>query len=240
MNDGINIGVDQVYIPAIVGHVPPEMVQSIVAFTDFCYVARRSSHDTHSLRLMDVILARFHKHRNIFISEGIRDDFALPRQHALVHYTQKIKLFGSLNGVCTSITESKHIRAVKEPWRRSNRNDPINQILLRNTRMMKISAARARFGRKGMLRGDVYTAALVEVGRAPPLDDDNWDAVQNRMDEHPPDEDVYDAGEEHVPLSVRLAKKPRAFHFPFVLLILSSPRLRHQFTVGQLTISHGS
>lgn len=75
-----------------------------------------------------------------------------------------------------------------------------------------------------MLRGDVYTAALAEVGRAPPLDDDDWDVVQNRMDEHPGDEDVYDAGEEHRPLSVRLAKRPRAFQFLLSLILLFSSR----------------
>jgi hypothetical protein len=48
---------------------------------------------------------------------GVRPDgFALPRQHALVHYLMLIRLFGLPNGLCSSITESKHIKAVKQPW----------------------------------------------------------------------------------------------------------------------------
>ncbi|KAF9521566.1 hypothetical protein CPB83DRAFT_778511, partial [Crepidotus variabilis] len=37
------------------------------------------------------------------------------RQHALSHYVLLIILFGASNGYCSSITESKHIKAVKEP-----------------------------------------------------------------------------------------------------------------------------
>ncbi|KAH9975649.1 hypothetical protein BJV74DRAFT_862382 [Russula compacta] len=40
--------------------------------------------------------------------------------HSLEHYRRNIQLFGAPNGLCSSITESKHIKAVKEPWRRSS------------------------------------------------------------------------------------------------------------------------
>lgn len=63
-------------------------------------------------------LARFHEHRKIFQEEGIRPTgFSLPRQHSMYHYPDMIRLFGAPNGLCSSITEAKHIKAVKEPWR---------------------------------------------------------------------------------------------------------------------------
>ena len=56
----------------------------------------------------------FHQHREIFRELGIRPDgFSLPRQHSLVHYVFAITQFGAPNGLCSSITESKHIKAVK-------------------------------------------------------------------------------------------------------------------------------
>jgi hypothetical protein len=76
----------------------------------------------------------------------------LPRQHSLKHYCLLIQLFGAPNGLCSSITESKHIKAVKEPWRCSSRNEPLGQMLLTNQRLDKLAAAHADFQARGMLR----------------------------------------------------------------------------------------
>ncbi|KAJ3474086.1 hypothetical protein NLI96_g12658 [Meripilus lineatus] len=161
----------KVIIPAIVGHVPSDMVRCLVAFMDFCYLARRPSHTLEDLTRMQDSLQRFHQLRLVFVTHGIHtDEFCLPRQHSLSHYIPSIKLFGSPNGLCSSITESKHITAVKKPWRASSRNNSLKHILDTNVRMSKISAARIDFGHRGMLRGDVLTAARIEVGD---IDDDD-------------------------------------------------------------------
>jgi hypothetical protein len=54
-------------------------------------------------------------------------DVSLPLQYALVHYIRFIRLYGSPNGLCSSIT---HIKAVKEPWRRSSRFNALSQMLV--------------------------------------------------------------------------------------------------------------
>ncbi|KAH9911916.1 uncharacterized protein BXZ73DRAFT_82570 [Epithele typhae] len=114
-----------------------------------------------SKALMKETLQRFHALRGIFEREGIRPNgFSLPRQHALVHYIRSIELFGSPNGLCSSITESKHIEAVKKPWRASNRREPILQIIQRNVRNSKLAAARATFGMRNLLRGDIIDYAM--------------------------------------------------------------------------------
>ena len=97
-------------------------------------------------------LDRFHEYRQIFETAGVRPDgISLPRQHALMHYISLIRQFGAPNGLCSSITESKHIRAVKEPWRRSSRNQPLGQMLVTNQRLDQLAAARTDFVRCGML-----------------------------------------------------------------------------------------
>ncbi|PIL37761.1 transcription factor [Ganoderma sinense ZZ0214-1] len=141
----------KVYISAITGLVPPKMVQCLTVFLDFCYDARRSSHDTFSLDAMQEALDFFHE--------------------------LSIRLFGSLNGLCSSITESKHIVAVKETWRRSNRRGPIGQMLQTIARQSQMSTALIEFGRRGMLQNDVLTAARIELG------DDNTEDLQQQKED---------------------------------------------------------
>jgi len=115
-----NVCYKQVYIAAISGHVPSEMIQCMSAFMELCYIFRRNVITTTALKTAEELLKKFHELRHIFITEGVSSSISLPCQHALVHYLMSIPLFGSLNGLCLSITESKHIKAVKEPWRRSS------------------------------------------------------------------------------------------------------------------------
>ncbi|KII90591.1 hypothetical protein PLICRDRAFT_106965 [Plicaturopsis crispa FD-325 SS-3] len=163
----------KVYLPALVGYVPSEMVRCLSAFLDFCYLVRRSVHTIDTLDAIDDALRRFHQYRTIF--EGVRPSgFSLPRQHSLVHYRQLIVQFGAPNGLCSSITESKHIKAVKKPWRRSSRFEALGQMLVTNQRLDKLAAARVHFTERGMLLGASGDAAAPPRPRSPAegIDDD--------------------------------------------------------------------
>jgi hypothetical protein len=110
-------------------------------------------------------LSRFHENRTIFEIAGIRSDgFALPRQHSMTHYLSMIRSFGAPNGLCSSITESKHRVAVKKPWRRSRRYKALGQMLLINQRLDKLAAARVDFASRGMLDGTCLSDALKNLG----------------------------------------------------------------------------
>lgn len=142
------------------------MVKAMRAFLDFCYIARRDTHDTHSLTALDNALQRFHQHREIFRASGVRvEGFNLPRQHSLIHYPKLIRSYGAPNGLCSSITESKHIKAVKEPWRRSSRFEALSQMLLTNQRLDKLAAARVDFANRGMLEGTCLSSILDHILR---------------------------------------------------------------------------
>jgi hypothetical protein len=73
-------------------------------------------------------------------------------------------VFGAPNGLCSSITELKHIKAVKEPWRRSDRFDALSQMLLTNQRLDKLAASRVDFADRGMLRGTCLSYILEKLG----------------------------------------------------------------------------
>lgn len=102
--------------------MPSEMVKCISAFIDVCYIARRADITKSALHDFDLALQHFHEYRQIFQTLGVcPNGFSLPRQHSLVHYRRHIMEFGAPNGLCSSITESRHITAVKKPWQRSSR-----------------------------------------------------------------------------------------------------------------------
>ena len=154
----------KVYIPAIEGHVPPEILKTFRAFLEFCYIARRNVHNAQTLTALRDALEQFHHWRNVFMEAGVRTGFSLPRQHSMVHYFQLIIMFGAPNGLCSSITESKHIPVVKEPWRRSSRNEALGQMLLINQRLDKLAAARIHYTDQGMLDGTCLMDALHNLG----------------------------------------------------------------------------
>ena len=140
------------------------MVQCIAAFIEACYIARRNAISEPVLQRFRVCVNRFYDLRNIFIEAGVRMSISLPRQHAfVVHYYNLIKMYGAPNGLCSSITESKHIKAVKEPWRRSSRFRALVQMLVSILRMEKLAAIRRFFCQQGLLSGTVLEHVLAST-----------------------------------------------------------------------------
>ncbi|PBK82674.1 hypothetical protein ARMGADRAFT_1140721 [Armillaria gallica] len=123
----------KVYLPAIAGHVPPQMVCTLSAFMEFCYCVRRSVIDEDDLVKIDASVTNFHCEREVFHdirSDGTCTDvFSLPHQHALSHFHHFIQEFRAPNGLCSSIIESKHIKAA------------LAQMLLINEQLDKLAAA---------------------------------------------------------------------------------------------------
>ncbi|RXW12963.1 hypothetical protein EST38_g12891, partial [Candolleomyces aberdarensis] len=86
----------KVYLLAIQGHVPDEMVQTISAFLDFCYLVRQADITEDTLKTMDNALQHFYLHWEVFRETGVRPTgFLLPCQHALSHYRNLIEEYGA-------------------------------------------------------------------------------------------------------------------------------------------------
>lgn len=121
------------------------MICSLSRFLDFCYLVRRGSITEDNLLEISEAFGRFNQYRTIFQTTGVRDDgpegLSLPRAHAADHYGDLVAEFGAPNGLCSSITESLHIKAVKEPWQRSSRYKALGQMILTNQRLSKLAAA---------------------------------------------------------------------------------------------------
>jgi hypothetical protein len=178
----------QVYLAAIAGYLPSSMVQCIATFMHACYIARRNAITGPALKQFRSCVENFHSLRKIFIEAGVRAAISLPRQHALHHYFYSIQLFGSPNGLCSSITESKHIKAVKEPWRRSSRYRALIQMLRTLVRMDKMAALRHIFSEMGMLAGTT-SSYMAKMKSEDEREEDCSDTAELRDNEGDEDDD---------------------------------------------------
>ncbi|KAI0000684.1 hypothetical protein BJV74DRAFT_876933 [Russula compacta] len=160
----------EVYLSAVAGHIPSEMVKCILAFLDFCYIAQRNALTNSDLEELQDALTHFHHDQEIFVgTAGVNgDQISLPRQHSLMYYLCSIQLFGSPNGLCSSIMESKHIKAVKEPWRHSSCYKALKQMLVTNSHLDKLASAGHIFSQLGIMEGmaSSYTAMILR-GESP-------------------------------------------------------------------------
>ena len=138
---------------------------------DVCYIACQNAISASALEHFRVCVAEFHQLREVFITCRVCDHMKLPRQHAFNHYYSLIQLFGSPNGICSSITESEHKGSVKSPWGQSNRFKAIAQIMVTLLWLQKMAAARQRFALQGMLEGTTasYMAGITDT-KDPPED----------------------------------------------------------------------
>jgi hypothetical protein len=145
----------KVYLAAIVGYVPNDVVTCLGTFLEACYITRRQDIDMKALDTLDEALDKFKELREVFRVPGVRPDgfSSLPRMHSIFHYRRHIEDFGAPGGLCSSITESHHITAVKRPWRRSNRHQALGQMLLIIQHLDKLAAMRSDFTARGMLPG---------------------------------------------------------------------------------------
>ena len=200
----------QVYLGTIAGHVPFEVVKCLLAFLEFCYIACRNTITAAALNQLQDALGRFHRYREFFVgTAGVKGDcISLPRQHSLLHYRRSIELFGSPNGLCSSITESKHIKAVKEPWRHSSRYKALTQMLKTISRLDKLAAAQ-----RVLVRHDTQcimmdeTAATTCDGGQPTL---QAGTMENDSDAHENGDNGPIAGPK-THSSVNLARTPGIF-----------------------------
>ncbi|KAG1720841.1 hypothetical protein EDB19DRAFT_1646847, partial [Suillus lakei] len=110
-------------------------------------------------------LEHCHHYQQIFQDTGIQfNGFSLPHLHALCHNSMLICLFGAPNRICSLITESKHIKAVKKPWHHSSKFKVLRQMLLTNQPLNKLAASCSDFTACRMLDNFYVSDHLAYLG----------------------------------------------------------------------------
>ena len=132
----------------------------LCTFLNFCYLACHIVLDTQSLAAMQDTLDHFHQYQEIFHTCGVCSSFNLLQQHSLIHLLQIIWAFGAPNELHSSITELKHIKAVKKPYRWSSHYKALSQMLLTNQCLDKLAALQVDFEKHGMLKGTCLSHTL--------------------------------------------------------------------------------
>ena len=102
--------------------------------------------------------------------------------------------------------ESRHITAIRKPWRRSNRFKALGQMLLTNQRLDKLHACKVDFIARGMLDGSVWGLPAAPQPNGAPN-------KQRRRKDDEEDDDGGAVDDKDVIGEVRLAEKPSKFTF---------------------------
>lgn len=167
------------------GLIPEQMIRALRAYLDFCYLVRREVIDERDLEQIENAYNRYRDEREIFRTSGVcPDGFSLPRQHSLPHYIHNVPRFGAPYGVDSSITESHHVKAVKKPYRKSNKFNALAQMLKNNERIDKLSGFRIVLSKWGKLAGSVLDSVAEESDDPMETEDDPDDATY--IDYEPP------------------------------------------------------
>ncbi|KZV71346.1 hypothetical protein PENSPDRAFT_577930 [Peniophora sp. CONT] len=117
-------------IPGKGQHPRAPLVSSVRALLDFVYIAQYEEASEQTLTKLTQALKRFHDNKNVFIKEGARKNFNLPKLHGLSHYADSIRLFGTADNFNTSYSERLHIDYTKNAYRSTNRKDEYPQMTL--------------------------------------------------------------------------------------------------------------
>ena len=120
------------------GRSPLPLIHSIRSLLDFLYLAQYPVHTSETLRLLQQSLEQFHKHKQIFVDLGIRNNFNLPKLHSLAHYVESIQLFGTTDNYNTEYTERLHIDLAKDAYRATNHRDEYGQMTVWLERKEKV------------------------------------------------------------------------------------------------------
>jgi hypothetical protein len=118
----------RIFVGLLIGAVQPAALRTAVAVIDFIYYSQLQVHTSKTMKLLQKALEAFHENKDLFVAEGIREHFNIPKIHAMVHYFAAIQSRGSLDGFNTESPERLHIDYAKEAYRASNKKDYVQQM----------------------------------------------------------------------------------------------------------------
>ena len=119
---------ERIFVSLLVGAVQPAILRTVIAVIDFIYYAQLQVHTSKTLLALETALKIFHENKDVFIREGIREHFNIPKIHQMMHYVEAIRSHGTADGYNTEASERLHIDYAKEGYRASNKKDYIKQM----------------------------------------------------------------------------------------------------------------
>ena len=133
----------RIFVGLLVGAVQPAVLRTVTAVIDFIYYAQLQVHTSKTLLALETALKTFHENKDVFIREGIREHFNIPKIHQMLHYVEAIRSRGTADGYNTEASERLHIDYAKEGYRASNKKDYIKQMTVWLGRQEAVGCFRA-------------------------------------------------------------------------------------------------
>ncbi|KAF5328932.1 hypothetical protein D9758_016819 [Tetrapyrgos nigripes] len=101
------------------------VLRSVKAVVDFIFFSSLHTHTNKTLNALQNALQSFHNNKHVFIDLEARNPahFNIPKIHAMQHYVDLIRMFGSADGFNTESPERLHIDYAKDAYRASNKKD---------------------------------------------------------------------------------------------------------------------
>ncbi len=115
----------KVFVALLSGAVSAEVLKVVQAVIDFIYIAQFQQQTTETLNALRTAYQTFHRHKDVFITLGVREHFNIPKVHAMFHYLEAIEQKGALDGYNTELAERLHIDFAKKGYRAGNHRDYI-------------------------------------------------------------------------------------------------------------------
>ena len=201
---------ERVFLGVLTGASDPASVRAVRAVLDFIYYAHFYAHSDDSLSLLEAAWVTFHENKYIFIDEGIREHYNIPKLHSALHYPLSIRKVGTTDGYNTENTERLHIDYAKRGYAASNKKEYIKQMTVWLRRQEAVS------------RFHSYLAWAEPLGsRMVPASEPDGDAEEEEEEEEEDGDTLMAQQPSAMPLYV-LAKTPG---FPGT----SVDKLVHQF-----------
>ncbi|CCO33248.1 hypothetical protein RSOLAG1IB_12037 [Rhizoctonia solani AG-1 IB] len=120
---------EKVFVGAVAGLVPDNVMPAVCALLDFIYYAQLPSHTNTTISWLKRSLQTFHEHKDAFIRHGAREHFNINKLHSMMHYATAIRKLGALDGYNTEGPERLHIDFAKRAYRAINQNNFIVQMV---------------------------------------------------------------------------------------------------------------
>lgn len=117
-----------VLVSLLHGAVQPAVLRTAVVVIVLIYYSQLQEHTSESLAALQAALDAFHDNKGIFVREGIRDHFNIPKIHQMLHYIDAIESRGSADGYNSESPERLHIDFAKDAYRASNKREYVRQM----------------------------------------------------------------------------------------------------------------
>ena len=118
----------RVFTSLLIGAIQPAEIRTAVSVINLIYYSQLQVHTSMTLNSLQKSLETFHKNKHLFVAEGIREHFNVPKIYVMNHYLAAIQSCGSLDRFNTESPEQLHINYAKEAYRASNKKDYIHQM----------------------------------------------------------------------------------------------------------------